>query len=49
MLQLIMKCWNSAFNAQGSRLIIVIVQLGLVKIYVVVVEALRKKEGQDET
>jgi hypothetical protein len=29
-----MKCWNSAFNAQGSRLIIVVVQLGAVKIYV---------------
>jgi hypothetical protein len=24
-----MKCWNSAFNAQGSRLIIVVVQLGV--------------------
>ncbi len=29
-----MKCWNSAFNAQSSRLIIVVVQLGAVKIYV---------------
>ncbi len=28
------ECWNSAFNAQGSRLIIVVVQLGAVKIYV---------------
>jgi len=44
-----MNCQNSAFNAQGSRLIIVIVELRLVKIYVVAVEALRKKEGQDET
>jgi hypothetical protein len=26
-----MKCWYSAFNAQGSRLIIVVVQLGAVK------------------
>ncbi len=33
---------NSAFNAQ--RLIIVIVQLRAVKIYVVAMEALRKKE-----
>jgi electron transfer flavoprotein alpha/beta subunit len=45
--------WNadtySAFNAQGSRLIIVVVQLGAVKIYVAAVEALRKKERQDET
>jgi hypothetical protein len=28
-----MKSWYSAFNAQGSRLIIVFVQLGAVKIY----------------
>ncbi len=39
-----MKCWDSAFNAQGSRVIIVVVQVGGVKIYVVAVEALRKKE-----
>jgi hypothetical protein len=44
-----MKCWNLAFNAQGSRLIIVVVQLGAVKIYVATLEALRKKERQDET
>jgi hypothetical protein len=41
-----MKCWNSAFNAQGPRLII---QVAEVKIYVADVEALRKKERQDET
>jgi hypothetical protein len=35
-----MKCWNSAFNARGPRLNIVLV---------VTVEALRKKERQDET
>ncbi len=35
---------KSAFNAQGSRLIIVIVLLGAVKIYVAAVE-----ERQDET
>ncbi len=29
-----MKCGNSAFNAQGSRLIIEVVQVGGVKIYV---------------
>ncbi len=34
MLQLSMKCSNSAFNARASRLAIVIVQLGAVKIYV---------------
>jgi CRISPR/Cas system endoribonuclease Cas6 (RAMP superfamily) len=44
-----MKCWYSAFNAQGSRLIIVVVQLGAVKIYVAAVEALKQKERQDET
>jgi hypothetical protein len=34
LLNLSMKCWNSAFNAQGSRVIIVIVQVGAVNIYV---------------
>jgi hypothetical protein len=38
-----------AFNAQGSRPIIVVVQIGAVKIYVAAVEALKKKERQDET
>ncbi len=44
-----MKCWNSAFNAQRLRVIIVIVRVGAVKIYVAAVEALRKKERGDET
>jgi len=44
-----MRCGNSAFNAQGSKLIMVLVQGGAVKIYVASVEALRKKERQDET
>ncbi len=45
-----MKCWNSAFNPQGSRVIIVIVlQVRAVKIYVAAMEAPRKKERQDET
>jgi hypothetical protein len=44
-----MKCWNSAFNVRGSRPITVVVHLGAVKIYVTAVEALRKKERQDET
>jgi hypothetical protein len=44
-----MQCWNSAFNAQGSRVITLVVQVGAVKIYVAAVEALRKKETQDET
>jgi hypothetical protein len=49
MLQLSRKCGNSAFSAQGSRLIIVVVQVRAVKIYVATVEALREKERQDET
>jgi hypothetical protein len=40
---------NSAFNAQGLRLITVVVQLGTVKIYVEAVATFRKKGGQDET
>jgi hypothetical protein len=40
-----MKCGYSAFNAQGSKPIIVVAQLIAVKIYVVAaVEALREKE-----
>jgi hypothetical protein len=35
---------NSAFNAQGSRIVIIVVRVGAVKIYVAAVEALRKKE-----
>ncbi len=44
-----MKCWKSAFNAQGSRWIIVALQVGAVKIYAATVEALKKKERQGET
>jgi hypothetical protein len=36
-------------NAQGLRLIIVVVQVGAVKIYVAAVEALRESEREDET
>ncbi len=49
LLNLSLKRWNSGFNAQGSRLIIVDVQVRAVKIYVASVEALREKERQDET
>jgi hypothetical protein len=38
-----MKYWNSAFNAQFG-VIIVVVHVGVVKIYVAPVEATRKKE-----
>jgi hypothetical protein len=34
LLNLNMKCWNSAFNAQGSKVIIVVLQVGAVKVYV---------------
>jgi hypothetical protein len=44
-----MKCWNSAFNAQGSSVIIVVVQVGAVKICVATVQALWEKETQGET
>jgi hypothetical protein len=44
-----MKYWNSAFNEQGLRVIIVVVQVGAVKISVAAVQALRKMETQDET
>ncbi len=41
--------WNSTFNAQGSRVIIVVVQVGgVMKICGVAVEVLMKKERQDE-
>ncbi len=43
-----MKCWNSAFNAQGLKIIIIVVQVGAVKIYVAAVEALKEKERDDE-
>jgi len=39
-----MKCYNFSFNAQGSRIIIVVVQVGIMKIYVVVVEVFKKNE-----
>jgi hypothetical protein len=48
LLNLSMKCWNSVFNAQGSKVIIIVVQVGAVKIYVAAVEALKKRERHDE-
>jgi len=44
-----MECRKSSFNAQGSKLIIVSLQVGAVKIYAATVEALKKKERQGET
>jgi hypothetical protein len=45
-----MKCWNSTFNAQGSRIIIVHVHVRILKIYVAIMEKLRGKErgGQNQ-
>jgi hypothetical protein len=45
-----MKCWNLTFNAQVSKVIIVHVQVGAMKIYVAIVEVLKKKEwgGQNK-
>ncbi len=44
-----MKCWNSAFNAQGSRVVIVLVQGTSENICSSTVEELREKERLDET
>ncbi len=44
-----MRCWSSTFNAQGLRLIIVIVHVNAMKIYVATMEAFRNKEREDET
>jgi hypothetical protein len=49
MLKLSTKCWISAFNAQGSKGIVVAAQVGAVKIYVAAAEALRKKERPGKT
>jgi hypothetical protein len=50
LLNLSTNCWNSAFNAQGSRVIILVVQVGgALKMYVATMEVLGKKERQDET
>jgi hypothetical protein len=47
-LNLGMKRWNSAVDAQVSRVIIVVVQVGAIKIYLASVEALRKRERERE-
>jgi hypothetical protein len=43
-----LKCWNSTFNAQGSRLLIIIVHVKTMRIYVTIVEVFMKKERRDE-
>jgi len=42
LLNINMKCWNLTFNAQGLKVIIVVIQVGSVKIFVIVVEAFKK-------
>ncbi len=49
LLNLSVKCWNSAFNAHRSRVIIVVVQGGAEKIYVAAVAGAQEKETHDET
>jgi hypothetical protein len=49
MLKLSTKCWISAFNAEGLRGIIVVVQVGAVKRYVAAAEVFQKKKKQGET
>jgi hypothetical protein len=44
LLNLNMKCWNSTFNPQGLRIIIIVVQTRVVRICVAIVEAFKKKE-----
>jgi len=39
-----MKCWNSTFSPQGSRIIIIVVQIRVVKICVATMEAIKKNE-----
>jgi len=46
-----MKCWNLTFNSQGSRIImivvqVVVIQIKTVKIYVAAMEVLMKMERQ---
>jgi hypothetical protein len=39
-----MECWNLTFNAQGSRVIIIVVHVRTIKVYVRVVEAFMENE-----
>jgi len=49
MLKFSVKCWISTFNAQGLREIILVVQVGGVKIYVLAIKTFWKKERHGET
>jgi hypothetical protein len=46
LLNLGMKCWNSAFSLQGSRVIIAAVQVGAVKIYATSVSGVAQAQGK---
>jgi hypothetical protein len=39
-----MKWWNLTFDAQGLKIIIIVVHVGVVKVYVTMMEALRGKK-----
>jgi hypothetical protein len=43
-----MKCWNSTFNAQGLKIIIIVVHVGVVKIHITIVDLFKKNERLDE-
>jgi len=46
-----MKCWKTTFNAQGSRPIIIALQVGVLKIYATIMEVLaylKKNEKHGE-
>jgi hypothetical protein len=43
------RCSISAFNAHRSKVTTVVVEVGVLKIYVAAMEALNDKERQDET
>jgi hypothetical protein len=43
-----MKCSNSELNAQGSKLIIVVVHVGAVKIYVAAVEGAQERGNETQ-
>jgi hypothetical protein len=47
LLNLNMKSWNSAFNAQGSRVIIVVLQVGAV-VYVTAAATVQCRRAQEE-
>jgi len=41
-----MKCWNLTSNAQGLKIIIVVVQVGVVKIYVATMDGVSQAKGK---